>query len=186
MNLFKLVASAAGAIHLIFSLFALALGTAVLLMNKGTRAHKRVGYLYVIAMLGVNATALMIYRLFGGFGLFHWMAVLSLLTIICGILPMWLQKPRSYVSLHFNFMYWSVIGLYGAFVSETFVRIPEVVIESGLPNAMFFRMMGIGVAMVMGLGAYGAIRNQKKWARFDPSSLETAAQPTASEPVPES
>jgi uncharacterized membrane protein len=178
MNLSNLITSNTGFVHLLFSILALILGSWVLFSPKGTSSHKKAGYVYVVAMLGVNLTAFFMYRLFGHFGMFHWMALVSLATLLAGMVPMLLKKPRSYVSLHFNFMYWSVFGLYGAFVAETLVRIPDVVIESGIPNATFYRMTGIAVALTMGIGAFFAIRNQKKWAAFDPnhSSESSPAQ----------
>ena len=54
---------------------------------KGTSKHKRAGYFYCIAMLGVNITALMIYQLFGSFGIFHWLSILSLFTLCAGMIP---------------------------------------------------------------------------------------------------
>ena len=82
---------------------------------------------------------------------------------------MFLKKPKGYTSYHYNFMYWSVFGLYGAFVAETLVRIPDVVIESGIPNTTFYSLTGIAVAIVMGLGYYFKFRNKKTWDKFDSS-----------------
>ena len=169
MNLENLISGNIGLIHLIFSVFALLLGTLVLIFTKGTKKHKKIGYFYCVSILGVNITAFMIYRLYNEFGIFHWMAVLSLLTLIGGMFPILMKKPKSYITLHFNFMYWSVIGLYGAFMAETLVRIPDVVIESGIPNSTFYNMTGIAVGITMGLGAYFAIKKRKKWSKFDKS-----------------
>jgi len=36
------------------------------------------------------------------------------------------------------------MGVYGAFVSETLVRMPKVVVNSGIPNSVFYNMTGIG------------------------------------------
>jgi len=167
MNFEHLISGNIGLIHVIFSVFALILGSLVLFFTKGTQKHKKIGYAYCVAMLGVNITAFMLYRLFDSFGIFHWMAVLSLVTLLCGMLPVLFKKPKSYISLHFNFMYWSVIGLYGAFMAETMVRIPDVVIESGIPNTVFYNMTGIAVGITMGIGAFFAIKNRKKWMKFD-------------------
>jgi hypothetical protein len=60
-------------------------------------------------------------------------------------------------------MYWSVVGVYAAFVSETLVRLPNVVVNSGVPNRVFYNMTGIGTAIVMGLAVYFFIINQPKW-----------------------
>jgi len=62
-------------------------------------------------------------------------------------------------------MYWSIMGVYGAFVSETLVRMPKVVVESGIPNSVFYNMTGIGTALVMGLGVYFFLKLKPKWDR---------------------
>jgi len=169
MNFENLIGDNIGMLHLVFSILSLILGTMVLLKTKGTISHKRVGYAYAIAMLGVIVTAFMIYRLFGKFGIFHWLACLSLFTLVAGMVPMFLKKPKGYISYHYNFMYWSVFGLYGAFAAETMVRIPDIVIESGIPNTTFYNMTGIAVAIVMGLGYFFKFRNKKTWDKFDKS-----------------
>jgi len=172
MHLENLVSGNIGIIHLFFSLLALICGTLILFLIKGTNKHKKIGYLYCISMLGVNITAFMIYRLYNKFGIFHWMAVISTLTLIGGMLPMILRKPKSYVSLHFNFMYWSVIGLYAAFTAETLVRIPDIVIESGIPNTTFYKMTGIASGLTMAIGAFFAVKNNKKWMKYDKSIVD--------------
>jgi uncharacterized membrane protein len=60
-----------GVLHVLAATLALVCGTLILRSNKGTRQHKRVGYVYTMSMLVVVATAFGIYRLFGGFGPFH-------------------------------------------------------------------------------------------------------------------
>ena len=62
-------------------------------------------------------------------------------------------------------MYWSIVGIYRAFFSETLVRMPKVVIESGIPNSVFYNMTGIGTALVMGFGVYFFIKLKPKWDR---------------------
>lgn len=57
-----------GTFHLIVSIIAMISGMMVLCRPKGTKRHKQVGYIYVVAMLLVNLTAFMIYRLFWGGG----------------------------------------------------------------------------------------------------------------------
>lgn len=66
-------------------------------------------------------------------------------------------------------MFWSVFGLYGALVAETFVRIPDVIIVNGIPNRTFYKITGIAVGLVMGIGAFVSIRNRKKWSQLDKS-----------------
>jgi len=106
----------------------------------------------------------MTYRLFGTWGIFHWTALVSTLTLLGGLIPILTKRPKNnYVTLHFSFMYWSVIGVYGAFVSETLVRIPKVVVESRIPNNVFYSMTGIGTGLVMGLGVYYFLKLKPKW-----------------------
>lgn len=154
-----------GLIHLIFAILSLFSGTYILWSPKGTINHKKIGYIYIISMLVVNITAFMIYRLFGSFGIFHWFAVISIISIALGILPFIISKDSANIITHFSFMYWSVIGLYAAFVSEVFTRLPKILnpgIESN--DSVFFIILNITVFLMMGFGAYFFIRNKKKWA----------------------
>ena len=164
MDFRNFITSDTGLIHFIASIFALLLGTFILLLTKGTTKHKVIGRLYALTMLVVLITAFMTYRLFGTWGLFHWTAVISSLTIICGLIPILIKRPiNNYKSLHFSFMYWSIMGVYGAFVSETLVRMPNVMVEGGIPNSFFYNMTGIGTALVMGFGLYFFLKLKPKW-----------------------
>ena len=164
MDFRNFITSDTGLIHFIASIFALLLGTFILLLTKGTTKHKVIGRLYALTMLVVLITAFMTYRLFGTWGLFHWTAVISSLTIICGLIPILIKRPiNNYKSLHFSFMYWIIMGVYGAFVSETLVRMPNVMVEGGIPNSFFYNMTGIGTALVMGFGLYFFLKLKPKW-----------------------
>lgn len=164
MHILNIFTTQAGVIHLWASVIALITGTLVLLLKKGTGIHKKIGYLYSLSMVVLLITAFMIYTLFGGWGIFHWAAVVSSLTLAAGMIPMILKKPKKqYVSLHLNFMYWSVIGLYGAFFAETMVRLPEIVLEDGVPTTLFYNTVGIVVFIVMAAGGYFFYRNRERW-----------------------
>jgi len=164
MNFGNFITSNTGLIHFIASIFALLLGTLVLVFQKGTLKHKIIGRVYALTMLVVLTTAFMTYKLFGTWGIFHWTAVISSLTLISGLIPILIKRPaNNYISLHFSFMYWSIMGVYGAFVSETLVRMPKVVLESGIPNSLFYNMTGIGTAIVMGIGLYFFLKNKSNW-----------------------
>ncbi|MCS6916161.1 MAG: hypothetical protein NZM08_00550, partial [Chitinophagales bacterium] len=54
---------------------------------KGSRLHRRIGRVYAISMLVLLITAFLIYRLFGGWGLFYWLAVLAAVTPLGGMIP---------------------------------------------------------------------------------------------------
>ncbi len=152
----SLVHDPTGLIHLLSSIAALILGTIVLFNRKGTRFHKTCGYGYVLSMVILNITAFSIYRLFHGWGPFHYAALLSSATLIMGFLPAFFRS-RNWINWHVAGMYYSVIGLYAAFVSEVVTRIP------GLP---FSLMVGLGTALVMAIGIWGFQKNQKKWMSY--------------------
>lgn len=115
-----------GLIHLVSGIAAIPLGGAVLLMRKGTKIHRQVGYAYVVSMIILILTSFAIYRLFGKFGIFHVLSIVSSFSLVAGMLPMMkkIRTPTDY-EIHFKRMYWSVVGLYAAFAAESFVRIPK-------------------------------------------------------------
>lgn len=118
-----MIHSTIGLIHTIFALLAMALGGVVLLKTKGTQSHVRIGYAYVVSMIGVNGTAFAIYN-FGGFSIFHAFALISLGALLAGVIPA-IRKSKGWYPRHFYFMNWSVVGLYCAFWSETGTRLLE-------------------------------------------------------------
>lgn len=87
----NLVHDSLGAFHLIVAIIALSSGTVVLILKKGTGLHKQLGYVYALSMLLVNSTAFGIYRLWGGFGIFHAAAIVGLLTLLAGMVPIILK-----------------------------------------------------------------------------------------------
>lgn len=74
------------------------------------------------------------------------------------------------------------MGVYGAFVSETLVRMPKVVVENGIPNGVFYQMAGIGTAMVMGVGVYFFLKFKPQWDRkfAQNKSVDTVEERTRS------
>ncbi len=145
-----------GLIHLVTALIAMVTGAMVLVSKKGTRKHRLIGYVYFVAMVLMNLSAFALYNLFGSWGIFHWAAVVSLLTVIGGVRVAIRRKP-GWLYPHLAWMYWSVIGLYAAFFSEAFTRIP---------STPFFGMVGIATAATMIIGIYIFRQNKKKWARI--------------------
>jgi uncharacterized membrane protein len=153
----QLVHSTTGLVHLVSSVAAVFLGTAVLLGTKGTLTHKRVGYAYVVAMLILNLTAFMIYRLFGRFGPFHVAAVVSTISLIGGMVPVLVRhRIAQWFQWHMRFMYYSVIGLYAALASEIIVRVPGIRFWWSVAGATF---------LIVFLGVYLFERHHAKWLR---------------------
>ena len=148
-----------GFIHLVMALLATFAGTLVMSSRKGGKFHKRWGYVYVVNMVGLNLTALMIYDLFGYFGIFHYGAIFSLLTVLAGFIPA-IRRKEGWIVRHYSFMYWSLVGLYAAFASETIVR---------MPNSPFFGMVGLASGLIFLIGWLAFKPMRKRWALQFPS-----------------
>ncbi len=114
-----------GWIHTSLAVAALTAGAAVVLNRKGTLTHRRLGWIYVGSMVGMNATALLIYRLFGGVGPFHVAALVSLATLAGGVVPVLRRRP-GWVRRHYWWMTYSYVGLLAAAASEVATRLPAV------------------------------------------------------------
>ncbi|WP_299987048.1 DUF2306 domain-containing protein [uncultured Pontibacter sp.] len=156
--MYGFVNSNLGWFHLAVALLAMIAGAFVLAANKGTVQHKRVGYVYIFAMVLVCGSALGIYNLTGRFGVFHIMAIVSSLTLALGMAPLFLRNlPRKYKAVHVWFMYYSVLGLYAAFASELSVRIPD---------KPFFAMVGIATATIFGVGTAFILKKEKIWTKY--------------------
>lgn len=150
----SIIFSTTGLVHLVFSILAMISGAWIVLTKKGTKLHKQIGYFYTINMVGLIITAFMIYRLFNGWGIFHYFALLSTFTLIAGMVPVIFRWPTtSWFSLHSSFMYWSVAGLYAAFISELFTRAPWA-------NMSLF---GIALFIFFGLASYYFRIYEKRW-----------------------
>lgn len=147
-----------GWFHLFTALAALIAGTFVLASTKGTKQHKRVGYAYVALMVLVCSSALCIYRLTGSFGVFHVTAIVGFITLACGITPMLIPGLNArYRAVHIWFMYYSVLGLYAAFASELFVRVP---------NQPFYAMVGVTTGTIFLVGTFFIVAKEKSWTKF--------------------
>ena len=140
--------STLGWVHLIFALIALVVGAVVIFIRKGTRWHRTLGHVYLTCMIAVNVTALFIYIRFGAFGPFHWMAVASLLTLLAGMVPVFLRRPkRSWLQLHAGFISGSYVGLVAAAGAETFSHLPGAEAAYGL-------IVTITTISIIGIGVY--------------------------------
>ncbi len=149
----EIIHSNIGLFHFIISVLALISGTVVLLNVKGTTFHKRVGYVYVISMLTLNLSSFFIIS-FGGFSLFHFFAIVSLLTVLGGIYAVW-KRYKNWLTAHYYFMSWSVVGLYAALWSEIGTR---------FTNSMkdFWWMVALATFLTIAIGARIINKNAKK------------------------
>ncbi len=161
------VHSPIGLIHITSAIVAMIAGAVVLLNPKATRFHKRAGYVYVVSMVILNATAFLIYHLYNKFGPFHVAAVFSAITIVGGMLPMFFRKQiTGWLHWHYFFINWSVVGLYAAFWAETLVRL--------VPMAQFWPVV---IAATVGTGITGSILIRKNKNRFLPATKKAVISP---------
>ena len=117
--------TAVGTLHMALGAAALACGLAIVLRPKGTGWHRTRGWAYVASMASLFATAFLIYRLFGRFGPFHWLAVVGTVTLLGGLAPALLRRPRrTWVERHYYPMSYSYLGLLAATGAEIAVRVP--------------------------------------------------------------
>lgn len=100
--------------HVLAAFSALLAGAAVLLSPKGTHTHRVIGLVYVLALVLVNVAALSLHRE-NAFGVFHALAVVSLVTIAVGFSPLFFGKRSPMViTTHAYCMTWSYAGLVAA------------------------------------------------------------------------
>ena len=143
-----------GQLHLASALAALATGAWVVLRPKGSATHRRVGWVYAASMLTLNVTALMIYRLTGTFGPFHIAALVSLGSLIAGIVPAWRRRPvHTWLDRHYYWMAYSYVGLLAATVAETATRVPGVQAFAGGPTPVFWIVVVLVSIAVFVIGA---------------------------------
>ena len=135
-----------GQFHLALAVVALLSGALIVGSRKGTGTHRLIGFIYASSMFGMLVSAMLIYELTGGFGPFHVLALISLVTLGFGVGHVLLRRPkRNWVTLHAYWMSWSYVGLLAAGVSEAATR---------LPDAPFWWAVAVGSAIVISIGAW--------------------------------
>ena len=122
--------SSFGMVHLITSFMAIGAGGWVMVIPKGTRWHRTLGHVYAMSMVGVVASALVIYDMTGSFGPFHVAAVIAAVTLFFGLYTVLARRPKKeWITAHAIWMSWSYIGLIAALVAETATRFVMPVLE---------------------------------------------------------
>jgi uncharacterized membrane protein len=181
-----------GALHLATAFVAIGTGAIILLTGpKGGRTHKRLGWVYLGSMLALNGSALLIYKLFGGFGPFHVAAIVSLLGIFAGgTLAVKAREARKrgdrvrraeLVAAHFRAIAWSYIGLLAALVSETATRL-DIARPAAVPGRAFGIAVGVATMTVVAIGAY--LISARRERVLAPFTSRSAPRPPSSQQAP--
>ncbi len=108
--------------HTAFGVVALAAGAVVLLRKKGDQWHQWIGRVYAVSLAILCIESFWIQDstpFFQGFGMFHVMATVSLVTLLAGIIPARLRF-QGWFGWHYQLMVWSYIGLVMATGSHVF------------------------------------------------------------------
>ena len=147
-----MTSSSFAAAHLTAAIAALALGLAVFVARKGTDAHRLFGAAFVLAMIVLNVTALVIYRLTGQFNPFHGLALMSLATTLWGIVLV-LRRRESWVVSHLRMMFFSYLGLLAAAAAEGVLRLGLLRPLVGRPSGV----IAVGVAIAIAFAVAGAL-----------------------------
>ncbi len=151
-----------GWFHTLAAFLALLTGSLILATQKGTSQHKRIGRIYGVSMLLVCATAFMIYRVHGTFGILHVFAIISTITLILGMRPIYIKGVKNPIVTHLAWMYWSVIGLYCAFAAEIFTRLPLIF---NIPDnyGLFYLLIGVSAGAVGFVGSRYFKKKKTAW-----------------------
>jgi uncharacterized membrane protein len=141
--------SLAGWLHTVLAIVALITGAMNLARAKGTASHRWIGRVFALAMLGLNVSALTIYRLTGHFEVFHAFALSSLAMLAVAIVPIVTRRPRrGWLELHYFGVGVAYAGLLAAFGNELLTRVPALhaaIVGTGpLTPALLGRIFQIG------------------------------------------
>jgi uncharacterized membrane protein len=168
-----------GVVHVALGVAAILAGGWIFLARKGTRAHVRVGWAYVACMVGVNVTALCIYRLTRGPNLFHGLAVASLAMTVVGVAqPLYRTRFRRWMWRHYQYMCWSYVGLLTATVNEAAVRVPVL---RQFTAARLHALPVFASAFVVAAGAIAIFANQRRVLASVRPAPRKASDPDAAE-----
>lgn len=159
-----------GWFHSLVCTVALFAGPLALFLTKGTRLHKKAGYVYGVSMLIGCATALGLFAPIPGlptFNRFHWMSIATLAMVAFAI---W-AAPRQRTTLgaygHPMAMITSYYMLLGATINEAFARIPPlrayaIATTPGAQNVLQSRLLnmaqGMGMLVMLIVAVYFGVK----------------------------
>jgi uncharacterized membrane protein len=124
--------SVMGWLHSIACIIGLITGAYVLTARKGTRRHRLWGWWYAGAMMVQAITIMAVYRFDivpgqkpgpNTFGMFHWMAVASFVSVALAVFAASRQKKPAWAHVHAQAMLFSYYLLVGGLINEMAVRI---------------------------------------------------------------
>jgi uncharacterized membrane protein len=156
--------------HVVAAVSALGAGAAALLFPKGTHTHRVIRAVYVLALVLVNAAALSLHRE-NTFGVFHALAVVSLVTLALGLSPFLLGKRSPMViATHAYCMTWSYAGLVAAGCGQLTVAVTQdagawvvplaIAAVLSISGAVIFRRVPSTLDRIVAVKEYAAKKQQ--------------------------
>ncbi|MGB5188547.1 hypothetical protein [Robiginitalea sp.] len=136
-------------LHIGSALLALILAAVVLIASKGTRFHKRMGYFFTISLVLVNGSAALMYNLTGRFNLLHVFVMISLGSLIYGMIPAIRRKPVNWLRRHISGMTGAALGVWAAGLAELTIRVLPGFLN---PTQIMGIAAGIGVVFFFLIG----------------------------------
>ena len=121
-------------LHTILAVLALAVGPVVLFGGKGGRGHRRLGYLFAVALLGVDLSAFAIYEVSGRPTMIHALAIVNLATLAAGVRA----ALQGRIAAHQSHMAYAYAGLIAALTVRLQSFLP------GPPSWLTWALMGAG------------------------------------------
>jgi len=127
-----------GSAHFICALGALLLAPIMMVRRKGDRSHKWLGRIWAAMMAVIIISAFSMYELKGRPNLFHFFALVSLVTLSSAIWAIRKYKKtreRKYLVTHQHCMVWAYFGLTAAGVWQivfTLVRTGQLNLSIGM------------------------------------------------------
>ena len=136
-------------LHLFTAIAALFTGALVLVLPKGTRLHKRIGYVFALALVLLNVSAAFMYNLTGSFNFLHVFIIISMASLIYGMVPAIRRKSSTWLRHHISGMTGAALGVWAAGFAEFTVRVLPGVLS---PSYIIGVAIGIGVVFFFLIG----------------------------------
>jgi uncharacterized membrane protein len=137
-------------VHTVFGVVALLSGAWNLFRPKGTKTHRRVGWVYAISMYTLVLTSFAIFEVFGRFGAFHILALVSGGTLSVALyFPLFRRAKPDWMEHHYFWITYSYVGLVMATGSHLFERFPNL--HYGIRAGLFWALpLLIGTLLIFG------------------------------------
>jgi len=137
--------------HILAAFLSIIVGTVIVVTNKGSKRHKKLGMWYCWLMIVNNATSLFIIKAFGRWFFPHYLALIGLAVLVPGYGVTRFKRWRHWLKVHILCMMFSYYLLVGGAVNEAFLHIPGLrpLIENQAPSYLLATTVAFLVCLVI-------------------------------------